>query len=89
MMAEIVLVARPGMVAMGMRDHCPVNGFPRVDVKSSLWAIQSFIGKFNEGHAEIKQMSFRFVRLTGPVIIFQERVISPCYFLLSCYSFEM
>ena len=41
------------MIAMGMGDDSTVNTAPGINIKIAGWAIEAFVGEFDEGHAMI------------------------------------
>jgi hypothetical protein len=55
MVGQVVPVTGIGMVGMGMGYYGIINGFPWVDVKPALGAVNAAIGKFKEllfGHGK-------------------------------------
>jgi hypothetical protein len=53
MMAEVIFITKPCMVAVAMRYNSPVNRLPRVNIKITLRTAQSFISKLDEVHRQI------------------------------------
>lgn len=45
MMCQVVLVAWPCMIAVGMGDKRPLHGLPGINVKIALFAIDTFVCK--------------------------------------------